>query len=52
MVTLHEIFAFHKQGLTENLEVKGEFVLEPGVPNVYEKMKAMGIEDLTDIFGE
>ncbi len=52
VVTLKEIFAFHKQGLTENLEVKGEFILEPGIPKVYDRMKAMGISDLTDIFGE
>ena len=51
-VNLKEVFAFHKQGLTESLEVKGEFVLEPYVPVVYDKMKAMGISDLEDIFGE
>ncbi len=51
-VNLKEVFAFHKQGLTESLEVKGEFVLEPYIPAVYEKMKAMGISDLEDIFGE
>lgn len=51
-VNLKEVFAFHKQGLTESLEVKGEFVLEPYIPVVYEKMKAMGISDLEDIFGE
>ncbi len=52
VLNLKQIFAFHKQGLTENLEVKGEFVLEPYVPKVYEKMKAMGISNLEDIFGE
>ncbi len=52
MIELKEIFAFHKQGLTEQLEVKGEFVLEPYIPKVYAKMKAMGISDLEDIFGE
>lgn len=52
VVNLKEVFAFHKQGLTENLEVKGEFVLEPYIPQVYAKMKAMGISDLEDIFGE
>ncbi len=51
-VNLKEIFAFHKQGLTDSLEVKGEFVLEPYIPEVYAKMKAMGISDLEDIFGE
>lgn len=51
-VNLKEVFAFHKQGLTESLEVKGEFVLEPYIPVVYDKMKAMGISDLEDIFGE
>lgn len=51
-VNLKEIFAFHKQGLTESLEVKGEFVLEPYIPKVYDKMKAMGISNLEDIFGE
>ncbi len=52
VLNLKQIFAFHKQGLTENLEVKGEFVLESYVPKVYAKMKAMGISDLEDIFGE
>ncbi len=51
-VNLKEVFAFRKQGLTESLEVKGEFVLEPYIPAVYAKMKAMGISDLEDIFGE
>ena len=51
-VNLKEVFFFFKQGLTESLEVKGEFVLEPYVPVVYDKMKAMGISDLEDIFGE
>ena len=30
----------------------GEFILRSDIPNVYKKMKAMGINDLQDIFGE
>ncbi len=52
MINLKEIFAFNKQGLTDTLEVKGEFILNPYIPKIYGKMKAMGISDLADIFGE
>jgi Flp pilus assembly protein, ATPase CpaF len=51
-IKLNEIFAFHKKGLTESKVVMGEFVLNPGIPMVYNKMRIMGIDDLEDIFGE
>lgn len=51
-IKLNEIFAFNKQGLTESKEVMGEYILKPGIPNTYSKMKIMGIDDLEDIFGE
>lgn len=51
-IVLREIFAFEKQGLNESGDVMGEFILRSAIPNVYKKMKAMGINDLQDIFGE
>ncbi len=51
-IVLREIFAFEKQGLNESGDVMGEFILRSDIPNVYKKMKAMGINDLQDIFGE
>ena len=51
-IILKEIFAFEKKGLNESGDVMGEFILRPEIPNVYSKMKTMGINDLKDIFGE
>lgn len=51
-IILKEIFAFEKKGLNESGDVMGEFILRPEIPNVYNKMKTMGINDLKDIFGE
>lgn len=51
-IILKEIFAFEKKGLNESKDVMGEFILRPEFPEVYKKMKAMGITDLKDIFGE
>ena len=47
---LNEIFSFTQTGVTSNLEVKGEFNLKQGIPKVYDKIKAMGITDIDDIF--
>ncbi|MDD2490001.1 MAG: CpaF family protein [Bacilli bacterium] len=49
-IELKEIFAFRKKGLTSKGEVDGEFVLYKYIPNIYEKLKARGIESLNDIF--
>ena len=51
MIQLKEIFAFKQTGLTSNGEVMGEFILHDYVPNVYEHIKAHGIDTLKDIFG-
>lgn len=51
-IVLREIFAFEKKGVNESGDVMGEFVLRPDIPEVYKKMKTMGINDLKDIFGE
>ena len=51
-IILKEIFAFEKKGLNESGDVMGEFILRPEIPNVYKKMKTMGINNLQDIFGE
>ncbi len=50
-VSLKEIFAFKENGLSEQGEVRGEFVLYKYIPKVYERMKRKGII-LKDIFGE
>ena len=49
-IKLNEIFAFNQTGLTEQGEVKGEFVLNPPVPKIYDKLKSKGINNLKDIF--
>ena len=49
-IVLKEIFAFKQKGLTDNNEVDGEFILFPGVPRVYNKIRAQGISDVDDIF--
>ena len=50
-VNLKEIFAFKENGLSEQGEVRGEFVLYKRTPKVYDRMKRKGII-LKDIFGE
>ena len=51
-IVLNEIFAFEKKGINESGDVIGEFILRPNIPNIYNKMKTMGINDLKDMFGE
>ena len=48
---LKEIFAFKENGLSEQGDVRGEFVLYKYTPKVYDRMKRKGII-LKDIFGE
>lgn len=50
-VSLKEIFAFKEEGLSDQGNVRGEFVLYKYIPKVYERMKRKGIL-LEDIFGE
>ena len=50
-VNLKEIFAFRENGLSEQGEVRGEFILYKYIPKVYDKMKRKGIV-LKDIFGD
>ena len=50
-VKLKEIFAFKENGLSEQGEVRGEFVLYKYTPKVYDRMKRKGIV-LKDIFGD
>lgn len=47
---LQEIFAFRQKGLTNNGEVNGEFVLYNYIPEVYRKIKAKGVDSVSDIF--
>jgi pilus assembly protein CpaF len=48
---LKEIFAFKEKGLSNQGNVRGEFVVYKYVPKVYDRMKRKGII-LEDIFGE
>ena len=46
-----EIFKFKQTGVLPNGSVEGEFLLHKYVPKVYSRIKAKGIDDLKDIFG-
>lgn len=50
-VKLKEIFAFKESGLSEQGEVRGEFILYKAIPKVYDRMKRKGIT-LENIFGD
>ena len=50
-VKLKEIFAFKENGLSEQGEVRGEFILYKYTPKVYDRMKRKGIS-LKNIFGD
>ena len=50
-VCLKEIFAFKEKGLSDQGNVRGEFVVYKYIPKVYDRMKRKGII-LEDIFGE
>ena len=49
-ITQKEIFTFKQTGVLTNNEVTGEFQKHKYIPKVYEKIKARGTDDLTDIF--
>lgn len=51
VIELKEIFSYKQTGILENLDVVGEFVMHKYVPKVCKKIKARGIDTLTDIFG-
>jgi len=50
-ICLKEIFAFKEKGLSDQGNVRGEFVVYKYIPKVYDRMKRKGIL-LEDIFGE
>ena len=50
-IALKEIFAFKEKGLSDQGNVRGEFVVYKYVPKVYDRMKRKGII-LENIFGE
>ena len=50
-ISLKEIFAFKEKGLSDQGNVRGEFVVYKYIPKVYDRMKRKGII-LEDIFGE
>ena len=49
-IFLQSIFAFRQNGINENNDVNGEFVLYNYVPKVYDRIKQKGITDIDDIF--
>ena len=49
-IELKRIFGFDQTGIADNGTVLGDFVLENYIPKVYNKIKAHGIDTLTDIF--
>lgn len=49
-IFLQNIFAFRQNGIDENNQVNGEFVLYNYVPKVYERIKQKGITTVDDIF--
>ena len=49
-ISLKEIFAFKEKGLSDQGNVRGEFVVYKYIPKVYDRMKRKGIL-LEDIFG-
>ncbi|MBQ3021305.1 MAG: CpaF family protein [Bacilli bacterium] len=49
-IKLETIFEFKQQGLTENGEVRGEFILHKRTPLVYNKIINRGIKDIEDMF--
>ena len=50
-VLLKEIFSFNEKGISEQGNVRGEFVEAKNPPKVYDRMKRKGII-LDNIFGE
>lgn len=50
-VLLKEIFAFRENGISEQGDVRGEFMVYKYTPKVYERMKRKGII-LDDVFGK
>ncbi len=49
-IQLEEIFEFKQDGVKENGEVLGEFILHKRIPNVYKTIKSRGNDTLDDIF--
>jgi len=49
-IVLKPIFEFREEGMDDNKNVLGDFVLYNYVPKVYDKIKKRGINDLDDIF--
>jgi len=49
-IELKRIFGFNQTGILDNGEVIGDFILEDYIPQVYNKIKAHGIDTLKDIF--
>ena len=50
VLELSKIFEFKQNGLTENNEVDGEYILYERIPKVYKKIVSRGITDVDDMF--
>ena len=47
---LSKIFEFRQEGVTENNEVCGEYILYEKIPKVYKKISSRGVIDVDDMF--
>ena len=50
LIVLNPIFEFREDGMDDNKNVLGDFVLYNYVPKVYDKIKKRGINDLDELF--
>lgn len=50
IIQLSEMYSFYQHGLTTNGEVDGEFMKNPSVPKVANKMLAKGINEIRNIY--
>ena len=51
-INIKKVFGFKKKGLTASGEVDGEFYIENYLPNIYEKIRDRGIEDIDYLFSK
>ena len=49
-VNISEIFGFRENGLTDEGDVVGEFIVSDNIPYVYDKIKRKGITSVDYIF--
>lgn len=49
-IKLEKLFEFIEEGLDDNNNVLGNFVLNNYLPKIYQKLKSRGIDDLDEIY--